>query len=217
MAIQHKNIPDSDIHEPKGINTTARRVYMSNGAGSGSWEYVHPEGHQSASEGETYIATGIGGGNFEFPGGRAHAEIYISNSTTPQTLAAAQAYTRLSPTSAWQDGEKNYLATAPTTGVITLTKAGTYLISFWADFYTASISSGASYKFKYAINGVPGSRGFHTVKNTAGVDHLNVSATGLITVAANHQVSIYVAGDATSSGTAITIEDAGFQAIFLAE
>lgn len=37
--MRHQNIQDPEIHEPKGISTApAGAVYVSNGAGSGSWE-----------------------------------------------------------------------------------------------------------------------------------------------------------------------------------
>jgi hypothetical protein len=40
MAIEHKLITDSDIHEPKGVATAASgKVYVSDGAASGSWSY----------------------------------------------------------------------------------------------------------------------------------------------------------------------------------
>jgi len=38
MATIHKNLTGADLHEPKGADTAlAGRVYVSNGAGSGSW------------------------------------------------------------------------------------------------------------------------------------------------------------------------------------
>lgn len=38
MAIQHVDITDPQIHEPKGASTAAQNtVYVANGAGSGSW------------------------------------------------------------------------------------------------------------------------------------------------------------------------------------
>jgi len=41
MSIQHKNIPDAQLHEPKGINTAAARTtYLANGTGSGTWRKV---------------------------------------------------------------------------------------------------------------------------------------------------------------------------------
>ena len=39
MAIEHDSIADGERHEPKGISTaSANQVYVSNGAGSGSWQ-----------------------------------------------------------------------------------------------------------------------------------------------------------------------------------
>jgi len=40
--IQHKDIPDAQRHEPKGISTaSANTVYMSNGSATGSWTLVN--------------------------------------------------------------------------------------------------------------------------------------------------------------------------------
>jgi hypothetical protein len=39
LAIEHRNIPDNERHEPKGISTAiAGQVYRSNGAASGVWK-----------------------------------------------------------------------------------------------------------------------------------------------------------------------------------
>lgn len=41
MSIEHRNIPDAERHEPKGISTAANKeIYIANGAGSGSWDLV---------------------------------------------------------------------------------------------------------------------------------------------------------------------------------
>lgn len=41
MSIEHKNIPDAQLHEPKGIvSATVDQVYAANGAGSGSWREI---------------------------------------------------------------------------------------------------------------------------------------------------------------------------------
>lgn len=40
MTIQHSAIPDAQLHEPKGVATAASgKVYVANGAGSGSWSF----------------------------------------------------------------------------------------------------------------------------------------------------------------------------------
>ena len=39
--VQHKDIPDAELHEPKGAaGASVGTVYVSNGAGSGSWQSV---------------------------------------------------------------------------------------------------------------------------------------------------------------------------------
>lgn len=43
MAINHKDIPDSGLHEPKGVvSAAAGTVYVADGAGSGSWQNPVP-------------------------------------------------------------------------------------------------------------------------------------------------------------------------------
>jgi hypothetical protein len=38
MSIEHRLIPEAQLHEPKGVSlATAKRVYVADGAGSGTW------------------------------------------------------------------------------------------------------------------------------------------------------------------------------------
>lgn len=40
-TINHKDIPDGERHEPKGVSTaTAKQVYVANGSGSGTWQHL---------------------------------------------------------------------------------------------------------------------------------------------------------------------------------
>ena len=190
MTIQHNIITDPDIHEPKGVAAaTSGRVYISNGSGSGTWEY---------------------------PPGKAHAEIYISGGTTAHTLAGASAFTLLNPSGEWTaSGNEEILTVTPASGIITLNQAGHYYISFWINFTTASISSGSSYHFKYALDGSVSSREVAVSKPTNGVDKIVISSTGLVTATANQVLSIYAGGDGTSSGTNFTPTEAGLVALFL--
>lgn len=41
MPIEHKDIPEAQLHEPKGASTaSANNVYVANGSGSGTWSKV---------------------------------------------------------------------------------------------------------------------------------------------------------------------------------
>jgi len=190
MTIQHNIITDPDIHEPKGVaSATSGKVYISNGSGSGAWEY---------------------------PPGKAHAEIYISGGTTAHTLAGSSAYTILNPSGEWTaSGNEDILTVTPASGLITLNQAGHYYISFWINFTTASIASGSSYHFKYALDGSVSSREVAVSKPTNGVDKIVISSTGTVNATANQVLSIYAGGDGTSSGTNITPTEAGLVALFL--
>lgn len=191
MTIQHKDIPDAQLHEPKGIASVgANQVYVSNGAGSGTWK---------------------------FPAGSRYGELFIDVGATPQTLAASSAFTVLNPTGEWAAGSNSGMTLTPSSGSITCTVAGVYFLSFWVTFNTASIASGARYFFKYGVNGVVSTRQLSVQKNTTGVDRLTCSASGIIAgLAANDVITIHCAGDATSSGTAITVADAGLNIFLIA-
>lgn len=71
--MEHKNIPNDGLHEPKDIVfATAGQVYVADGAGSGNWSQPPIPGVQSALEGQVYVANGAGGGTWAYlPGGWA--------------------------------------------------------------------------------------------------------------------------------------------------
>lgn len=187
--VQHKDIPDNQLHEPKGVvSATSGQVYTANGSGSGVWKH---------------------------PAGTAYGELYIAGNTTSQTLSTASAYSKLNPSSAWQSNGGNLITLDGANGQLTVTQAGVYQLSFWAHFTTAALASGTVYNFKYALNGAVGSRLVAAQKPTNGADSLNVSATGIVSLPANTQVSIYAAGDGTSSNTAIIVKEAGLSAVLL--
>lgn len=218
MTIQHKLITDPDIHEPKGTSTAlANQVYAANGSGSGSWQDVKPAGTVGAVANKVYVTDGAGAGSLQYPAGKLYADMYIDAGVTSQTLSAGSAYAKLDPGSEWTAGAYKGLTINGTDGTITLTEPGTYMISFWVSFTTASIAAGTEYNFRYAINGTPTARIIKVEKHTAGSDLLSICAQGLATVSANDVLSVHVAGDGTSSGTTITVQEAGLTAIRLSE
>lgn len=184
MTIQHAAIADPEIHEPKGVSTASiQKVYVADGAGSGAWT---------------------------LSAGAAHAEIYIVAGSVATALPAASAYVKINPAAMWVGGLANINTTTPANGEITLVTAGHYEVAFWVSFNTASLAAGTKYTFQFAINGVLSTRTLSVQKNTAGVDGLTAAAQGFVSATAGQLLTIHVAGDATSSGTNITILNAGF-------
>jgi len=156
-TVQHSALTDPNIHEPKGVSSAAAgKVYVANGAGSGSWLY---------------------------PSGHAYADMYITGSSTAQTLSAASAKAKLNPTGAWTANGFQAATIDATNGQITVATGGVYQLDFWMVFETAAVASGAAYNFHYAINGTPGTRKVYVKKTSNGVDTLNVSAIGYATLA----------------------------------
>jgi hypothetical protein len=188
-TVQHSALTDPNLHEPKGVSTAAAgKVYVANGSGSGAWAY---------------------------PAGHAYGDMYITGSSTAQTLSAASAKAKLNPTGAWTANGYQAVTIDATNGQITVLQGGIYQLDFWIVFETAAISSGAAYNFHYAINGTAGTRKVYVKKTTNGVDTLNVSAVGYATLATNDIVSMHVGGDGTSSSTAITPKEAGFSILLV--
>lgn len=189
MTIQHNIITDPDIHEPKGVAAaTADKVYISNGSGSGTWEY---------------------------PPAKAHADMYITGGTTTHTLAGASAFSLLNPSGEWTAGVTNILTSTPASGIITLNQAGDYFIDFWINFTTTAIAAGSAYNFKYAVDAVVGTRKTVVTKPTNGADKLTLASSGLVSATAGQTLAIHVGGDGVSSGETITPTEAGLTVLYL--
>ena len=218
MPTQHSVITGSDLHEPKGIAAAAaEKVYIANGSGSGAFGFMDPKGASSAAAGKVYSADGSGSGTFEYPTGKLFAELHITGASTAQTLAGGSAFARLDPGTAWTQGQVKNLATVATDGTITISVTGVYLCSFWASFDGAAIAAGTKYNFKFSKDGSEETRKTTVQKMTASAERLYVNFSNIINFASTAALSVEVGGDGTSSGTAITVAEAGFSAIRLTE
>jgi len=187
-TVEHSNIADPFRHEPKGISTaTSGQLYIADGLGSGNW--VDPYSTQPFSE------------------------LYITGGTTAHALdASAGTYTLLNPTGEWTAGESATIDNTPASGQINLGTAK-YHITFWMVFDTAALATNTQYFFKYVLGGTPAPRILSTQKNTAGVDRIHISASGIINNPSPAALQIYASGDATSAGTNITPIDGSLIAV----
>jgi len=107
MAIIHRNLPDSELHEPKGVSAAAAdQVYVTDGSGSGTFRpYANDlNAFSTASGGKVYVSDGVGSGTLQDydkePKGISTAsadQVYVANgsgsgtwsdfSTVPPTFA----------------------------------------------------------------------------------------------------------------------------------
>jgi hypothetical protein len=95
MTIQHRNIPNADLHEPKGVSlATSNTVYVANGSGSGTWVKTPTQALAGIGTNGTVgqLVTVNGSGAFVLASA-PHGHIYFFDSTTPAVVT-----TPLSPT-----------------------------------------------------------------------------------------------------------------------
>lgn len=98
MTIQHKSIPDADLHEPKGVaSATDGQVYIADGSGSGAWEYPL-SGLDTATAGQVFISDGSDSGSFA--GIYKYVNVFAGfDATTPAySLATTTSDQLLNPT-----------------------------------------------------------------------------------------------------------------------
>ena len=148
--------------------------------------------------------------------GQAYAEIYITSGSTAQTLnSSAGTYDLLNPTSEWTANGTAILTTTAASGQINLDVAGTYFITSWVEFTAPSGSAGDTYTFKYALGGTTAPRSIRVAKTQTGTEPLAFSASGIVTATAGQALALYAASSVSSPS--ITVTEAGFSAILMAE
>lgn len=100
MTIQHKNITEADLHEPKGVSlATADTVYVADGAGSGDWVKVGPTSLAGVStDGVAGQFVNVdGAGNFQLTSA-PHGHVSFYNLGTPVTITYPSTATKIAPT-----------------------------------------------------------------------------------------------------------------------
>jgi hypothetical protein len=179
--MQHVDIDDPYIHEPKGASTaTAGQIYIANGAGSGVW--TTPVYGEKKIEGNALTFT--------------------------PNAADITNFKKLASTG-WANGEASGVAL--NTDDITLTTAGVYEVCFWSSI-VSSAAINTKFGVKYGLDGSTAARKMINQKNSAGSDHIILSASGIVSATAGQVLAIYMS---SSAATAFTVEDAGLYVVKL--
>lgn len=89
--IQHKDIPDAQLHEPKGVaSANAGDIYVADGAGSGAWATAEAVGSGAAPAGAILVSDGSGGQDYvRYQGWGQWQDTDTTVGTPSQTLTAA--------------------------------------------------------------------------------------------------------------------------------
>lgn len=203
MAIQHKDIPESELHEPKGVSVAAANtVYVATGLGSGSWQKIGSEdieglGDQNNTEGLIMISNGQGG--FKYVPATAYGSLVINNNSTGFPITAAgdstlntnTDYKVLTGTGAsWiPDLTHN---TAVTSDGVRVLHTGIYRVETWMDI-VGFPNNMARLAMKYIVNDNEFSLRKISVKSNSGGDAGSLTGFGLVELAEDDVVRVAVA------------------------
>lgn len=209
MTVQHKLIPEAQLHEPKGVSTAAiNKVYKSNGAASGSWEKVSSAMLQDLSgdaglTGKKLITNGTNG--FTLETDQAYgAQTITDNSTVFPVVAVADTtfntftqFTLLTGSGApWVS--ENLFGVAFSVDRLTVPVTGVYMIHLWLNINTFPNST-ARVSIRYRINGGSFSSRNPTIKSAVASDVSQLSGFGLIALTAGDYLQLYIASDTTGN------------------
>lgn len=220
MAVEHKNIPEDGLHEPKGVsNAPQHRVYVASGTGTGVWSLVDADSLQgtlnnSLPAGLRLITDGSGGVSSEATPASAFGTLNLTDNATVKAVTAATDTTLNTNTDFTVLDitlSTEALVNMGSTGNSLITEAGgLYLIDFWAN--VKSNINATKFSLKFVINDTTFvSRGPKLTLSTANQIY-NMSANGIHTFADNDTVKLYIAADKNAD---ITIEDMTFQMVYL--
>lgn len=207
--IQHKDIPESQLHEPKGISVaSASQVYVSDGTGSGIWEKVKSS-HFQGLTGDGSVANKVflsdGSNGFVSKTMNAYgvqavtnnANQFVMTAAADATLQNTADYVLFSGAGAPWTGESLFGVTF-SVDKLTVPVAGVYDVRFWANIsgYPSNVALiGARFK----VNGTTWSPRTTVTKSNSAGDFGNLSVFGLVTLNAGDYVQLFVASSVSGN------------------
>jgi len=211
MAIQHSNIPDAQLHEPKGVASAALNTsYFADGSGSGDWKKVGVEtlSGLSGDGGVARLKVVTDGSNgFDLYRDYAFGKMHITNNSTPfaltavadTTLNTASQYTLLTGSGApFADDLEDGVTFS--VNKLTVNHSGVYDLNFWACI-TGFPTNTAHVAMRFRINGTTFSSMKVVAKSNGAGDDGIMAACDLIELSANDYIQLYIASSATGNVT----------------
>jgi len=190
MPIEHVNIVDPEIHEPKGVAAASlNQIYLADGAGSGAWKNNLTTTHGDA------IITG-------------NTTATATSAAADSTLSTDSDYVKI--TAGWPLAHGQGITL--NVDEIVVPVAGDYHISFWADVKTPKNNNFVG--VKYAVNDTaPFSSRKIIAQSTTVNDYLNISGMGIVvSLSANDTLSMYIASTQSDS---LIVQEAGLVAFLI--
>jgi len=209
MTIQHRLIPEAQLHEPKGISVAASKtVYTADGLGSGTWGDVDTTMIKDLSgdggvSGKKLITNGTNG--YTLITDQAYGAQCITDNATVFPLIAvadttfntASQFTLLTGAGAPWTSE-NLFGMTFSVDRMTVPVTGVYMIHLWMNINTFPGTT-ARVSIRYRVNGTTFSTRNPTIKSAVVNDVSQLSGFGLIQLTAGDYVQLCVASDTTGN------------------
>ncbi len=207
--VQHKDLPEAQLHEPKGISTAAnRQVYVASGSGTGAWAKVKSENLEGLTgdggvANKVIVTNGTGGfasytkNAYGVMGITNNSNNFVTTAAADATLQSTADYVLFSGAGAPWVGETLYGVTFETNRLVAPV-AGVYDVRFWANI-TGYPSNTAFVGARFKVNNTAWSARTVIAKSNSVGDYGGMSAFGLVTLAANDYVQLFVASSAAGN------------------
>ena len=186
--VQHKDIADANLHEPKGVATASvGKVYVANGSGSGTWDFAKPPGTLAAPAGQVYVSDGAGAGSYQtLTLESTYGEMYIQGNAVATAIASVNTLTKIT----------SGLTAGPLDGVtfstdhLVIAESGKYILEATLTFFGVAATA-LEWQFDFMINA--GALGRKVAVSTTGTERTVVSLQAITgTLAVNDQIALGV-------------------------
>lgn len=204
ITIQHRNIPDAQLHEPKGVSAaSANQVYTANGSGSGVWKRPDTTviaGMAGDGGSTNLIPVSNGSNGFTFKRRAAYGSMTITNNTNnfAVPLAADLTLNTNSDYVLFTGTGAPWAFTSPTLDVTFNTDrmiapvTGVYEVILWANI-SSFPSNVAKVGLKYRVNGTNFSPRKVVCKSNSAGDYGSLNGSGLVQLTAGDYIQIMFA------------------------
>lgn len=207
--IEHKDITDPNIHEPKGVSTAAaNRVYKANGAGSGSWGLISTpslDGLITDNSIAERVVVSDGTNKLKFLDSVPYGNMAITNnisnfnvtSVADTSFNTASQFSLVSGSGAPWTSELLHGITFNTDKLTVATK-GIYKVEAYLNIGLFP-SNTSKIAIRYRINGTNYSRRKPTIKSSGTGDEAQLLGFGIVALNPNDYVQLVIASDTTGS------------------
>lgn len=201
-TIQHKDIPNAQLHEPKGVSAASvDQLYVADGLGSGTWQKLDPTQLAGVTgfgvSGAIPESDGAGGWTLRK---HPYGMTYFENIAAPYTLTYPATYTKAAPTTTASG--VGYLVTEGTNARLTYLGPGEIMDVFVNVSLSQSIGADRDIRLAVYKNGakVNGSVGILT---TVSGQKRFIQGAAVVSMATNDYVECFLQNDGASGDISI--------------